>query len=188
MTGLSEARGLAVMGCLPCTACGDFSEVCEWLGAVSRSGGPWGGAPARLVVRRPTGFGRGCQRAFEHGGQRAFEHGGQRRTGFVARPGGHPNGGLCGTQQRQPCAAPRPLPLRYRSAPRPRGAPRGGLRGGEGNQADTNKKPDHVTRFATRSSLQISPVERLSKSGVIHTPSRESNSSRSYYKGRSPCI
>ena len=62
MAGLSEARGLAVLGCLPCTALGDFCGVCEWLGAVSRSGGPWGGAPARLVVRLPTGFGQGCQR------------------------------------------------------------------------------------------------------------------------------
>ena len=120
-----------------------------------------------------------CQRAFEHGGQRRLT----RPTSLRARP----NGGLRGTQQRPTCAAPRPLPLRSRSAPRPRGAPRGGLRGGEGNQADTNKKPDHVTRFATRSDPQISPVERLFRSGAIDIQRMVSRTSRSYYKGRSPC-
>ena len=146
MTGLSEARGLAVMGCLPCTACGDFSEVCEWLGAVSRSGGPWGGAPARLVVRRPTGFGRGCQRAFERANGlwaglptilRAW-----RPTRFRAwRPTAH---GLCGAPWRAPqrrfvwdattaavrSPPPASAPLSLRSPPAGRAA--GGVERGRG--------------------------------------------------------
>ena len=83
--------------------------------------------------------------------------------------------------------APAPLPRRSRAAPAPRGAAAGGFERWRGHPGITNKKPDHVTNHATRSSLQISPVERLSKTGMTHTPSRESNSNRSYYKGRSPC-
>ena len=145
------------------------------------------GRAANASWGAPTGFGQGCKRAFGGGCQRALSYGGQRRTGFVARPDGHFNGGFRGTQQRVPCAAPRPLPLRYRSAPRPRGAPWEGLRGGCSQPGISNKKPDLVTNYATRSDPQINPVERLSKSGAIDIQRMVSRTSRSYYKGRSPC-
>ena len=96
--------------------------------------------PSSMAANAPSSMAANGQRALCEGCQRAFEHGGQRRLTRPTSLRAHPNGGLRGTQQRQPCAAHRALPLRFRSARAPLGAPRGGLRGGECNQADTNKK------------------------------------------------
>lgn len=84
-------------------------------------------------------------------------------------------------------AVPAPLPRRSRAAPAPRGAAAGGFERWRGQPGISNKKSDHVTRFATRSDPQISPVERLSKSGAIHTPSRAPKTSKSSQEGRIPC-
>lgn len=143
--------------------------------------------PSSMAANALSSMAANGQRALCEGCQRAFEHGGQRRLTRPTSLRAHPNGGLRGTQQRPPCAAPRALSLRYRSAPRPRGAPRGGLRGGEGNQADTNKKPDLVAKNVTRPGMQISLCGGRSTSWVIDIRLKGSRTSRSCQEGRNPC-
>ena len=177
------ARGLAVMGCLPVTACGDFSGGCGWLGEVSRGGGPWGGGRARLVRGLPTGFVRCCQRAFEPANEPSSmatnepSSPPQRRFVWDATT----------AAVRSPSRASAPLPLRFRSARAPLGALGEGLRGGEDNQADTNKKPDLVAKNVTRSGMQISPVERRSTFWAIDIQRTGSRTNKSSPEGRNPC-
>ena len=162
---------------------------------------PGSGAANGLCAVLPTSL-RARQRAFEHGCQRAFEPANEPSSMAANEPSSpptslrawlptslraRPNGGLCGTQQRQPCAAHRALPLRFRSARAPLGALGEGLRGGEDNQADTNKKPDLVAKNVTRSGMQISPVERRSTFWAIDIQRTGSRTNKSSPEGRNPC-
>ena len=80
-----------------------------------------------------------------------------------------------------------PPPPRSRAAPAPRGGAAGWFERWRGQPGKTNKKPDHVTRFATRSSLQISLCGGRSTFWAIDIQRMVSRTSRSCQEGQNPC-